>query len=62
MTTAAAPKRIAPMDLEMPPREALEVADRLRRIAELPQHTPADQRTARRLDYIAEALERAAEA
>jgi len=48
------------LDLAMQPSDALEVAERLRRIAELPQRTPADHRTAARLDYIAEALELAA--
>jgi hypothetical protein len=59
-TTTEVPQRIGLVDLELPPHDALEVAGRLRRIAELPQPTPADQRTAARLDYIAEALEHAA--
>lgn len=45
-----------------PTSDALEVADRLRRIAELPQHSARDRRTAERLDLIAEALEHAATA
>ena len=45
-----------------PPSDALEVADRLRRITELPQHSARDRRTAERLDLIAEALEHAATA
>jgi len=38
--------------------EALEVADRLHRIAGLPSTTAQDRRTAQRLSQIAEALER----
>jgi hypothetical protein len=40
--------------------DALEVAERLRRIAALPSTSPADRRTTRCLAEIAEALDRAA--
>jgi hypothetical protein len=53
-----------PMTLDLDgisPTEALEVADRLHRIAALPPRSPSDRRTLQRLAQIAEALERAAE-
>jgi hypothetical protein len=50
------------LDLDgISPTEALEVADRLHRIAALPPRSPSDRRTLQRLAQIAEALERAAE-
>lgn len=55
--------RTEPLTLDLDrlsPAEALEVAERLQRIAALPATTPRDRRTARCLAEIAEALERAA--
>jgi hypothetical protein len=59
--------RIMPNDgltlsmVTMTASEALEVADRLHKIAGLPSRTPRERRTTDRLSQIAEALERYAE-
>lgn len=61
--TTATPPEVLRLDLGgWPTSDALEVAERLRSITELPQHSARDKRTAERLDLIATALEHAAEA